>query len=389
MWSIFKAFFILGCISFGGPAAHIGYFRETFVQRLVWLSERQYGEFVALSQFLPGPGSSQVGFAIGYHRAGLLGACCAFLGFTLPSIALVLSLAISAVHWADNSIVSSSIHALKLLAVVVVFDAVLIMYKNFCKDNQHLFICLLSACTLLIFPGVIEQLLVLTFSATYSICCFKVKKIETTKKAKHCLITHPLRSVNYFPLVLFLVLLLLFPLLNELLPTFPLFSDFFQAGSFVFGGGHVVLPLLQNIVEGQISPDQFLTGYAIAQAVPGPMFTFATYIGYFMLPNSPILGALIATIGVFLPGFLLLLGFLKNWKRLASIPNIRIALDGINAAVVGLLISALYNPVFTSAVFHALDMALVLIGIYLLKVRKWPVMGLVGSFILVGASLAV
>ena len=175
MWEIFKTFFILGCISFGGPAAHIGYFRSTFVQRLAWLNEKQYADIVALSQFLPGPGSSQVGFAIGYHRAGLIGALLAFLGFTLPSIGLMLLLVVSTAQLMDNSLFLSVIHGLKLLAVVVVFDAVLGMYKNFCKDNTRIFLCLLTACVLLIWPGIFSQLLVLIGAAAIGVLLLKEK----------------------------------------------------------------------------------------------------------------------------------------------------------------------------------------------------------------------
>lgn len=391
MWEIFKTFFILGCISFGGPAAHIGYFRETFVQRLAWLSERQYAEYVALSQFLPGPGSSQVGFAIGYHRLGLKGACSAFLGFTIPSVTIMLLLVISAGELADNDIFQSVIHGLKLLAVVVVFDAILLMYKNFCKDTPRILLCLITACTLLISPGVIEQILVLIFAAVIGVFFLKENKEDTTKKKKHCLICNVCTLINYKPLVLFLLLLFVLPLLNFFYPaisaSFSVFSDFFQAGSLVFGGGHVVLPLLQNIVEGQVTADQFLTGYAIAQAVPGPMFTLATYIGYFILPSEPIVGALIATIAVFLPGFLLLLSCLKNWQRLSKIPSLAAAINGVNAAVVGLLMSALYQPVFVSAVFNSIDMAVVLIGVYLLKRQRLPIMWLVLLFAVIGVLL--
>jgi chromate transporter len=385
MWSIFKTFFALGCISFGGPAAHIGYFRKTFVQRLAWLTEKQYAEFVALSQFLPGPGSSQVGFAIGYHRAGLMGAFFAFLGFTLPSIVLMLLLVISAGLLADNTLFLSVIHGLKLLAVVVVFDAVLGMYKNFCKDNARIFLCLLTACVLLLWPSILSQLLVLMVAAVIGMLFLKEKSDLHNNTTQ--LMNNVSSSINYFPLVIFLLLLFLSPFLITFSPLFQIFADFFQAGSLVFGGGHVVLPLLQNIVLGQISQDQFLTGYAIAQAVPGPMFTFATYIGYFILPSSPVLGALVATLAVFLPGFLLLLSCLKNWKNLSAIPNLAAAISGVNAAVVGLLISALYQPVFSSAVIDGIDMALVLVGVYLLKTLKWPIVALVGVFALAGATL--
>ena len=387
MWEIFRTFFVLGCISFGGPAAHIGYFRETFVQRLAWLSDKQYADYVALSQFLPGPGSSQVGFAIGYHRSGLMGACCAFLGFTLPSIIVMLLLVISADHLTGNSFFISVIHGLKLLAVVVVFDAVLMMYKNFCKDNIRISLCLFSACVLLIFPGVFEQIFVLIVAAAIGILFLKTKPDVLPEKKAHYLINRVTTSINYLPLILCLLLLFLMPLLSVFSPIIQIFSDFFQAGSLVFGGGHVVLPLLQNIVSDPITQDQFLTGYAIAQAVPGPMFTFATYIGYFILPEMPIIGALVATVAVFLPGFLLLLSCLKSWKTLSNIPNLAAAINGVNAAVVGLLVSALYQPVFISAVLNSIDMAMVLLGIYLLKCHKLPIMVLVFLFAVAGALL--
>lgn len=382
MWLLFRTFFILGCVSFGGPAAHIGYFRTTFVQRLSWLSEKEYADIVALSQFLPGPGSSQVGFAIGYHRLGVIGACLAFVGFTLPSIILMLFFVVSANHLTDNSLFISVIHALKLLAVVVVFDAVLSMYNNFCKQKLSVFLCLLTACVLLIVPGIITQLLALIFSALVGAFYLKPKLASLSKQ--EFTIEH---SINVIPLMLFLLLLFIIPLFETSLPVIELFSNFFQAGSLVFGGGHVVLPLLQNIVEGQISSDQFLTGYAIAQAVPGPMFTFATYIGYLLLPSSPIIGAITATIAVFLPGFLLLSVCLKNWKTFSKIPVLAAAITGVNAAVVGLLISALYQPVFMSAVFNGVDMAMVLSGIYLLKCQKLPIVALVGIFVIVGILL--
>lgn len=387
MWFIFKTFLILGCISFGGPAAHIAYFRETFVQRLSWLSERQYAEFVALSQFLPGPGSSQIGFAIGYHRAGLKGAICAFLGFTLPSIIIMLVLVISAGKLADNSLFQSVIHALKLLAVVVVFDAVVMMYRSFCKEKVSIILCLLTACLLLIFPSMLSQIIVLVFASLIGFLFLNESKHREPKKKRHCLIKSTFSCINYTPLLAFVFLLLIPSFGFFLSPFLSAFSDFFHAGSLVFGGGHVVLPLLQSTLAEQVTNDQFLSGYAIAQAVPGPMFTLATYLGYFIIPSAPIAGALIATGAIFLPGFLLLLSCLKHWGRLAKNPCLKAIMSGVNAAVVGLLVSALYNPVFKSSVFTGLDMAMVLVGFYLLKCQKLPIMYLVLIFALFGLAL--
>ena len=376
MLSIFKTFFWLGWISFGGPAAHIGYFRNTFVEKLKWLDDSEYAQIVALSQFLPGPGSSQVGFALGYTRAGLGGACMAFIGFTLPSVLIMLALAILSSQLTETDAFQNIVHGLKLLAVVVVADATWGMYKNFCKQKLTVSLCLLTAVALLLLPGIATQMGVLILAAIIGSKYLANPTQSAAGSFKPSLV----------PLVLFIALLVGLPFVSQALPTLGLFNDFFQAGSLVFGGGHVVLPLLQNIVGDQLSQDAFLTGYAAAQAVPGPMFTFATYIGYQMLPAAPVVGALIATLAVFLPGFLLLLGVLKNWQSLAQTPSISGAVSGVNAAVVGLLVAALYQPVFTSAVRAPLDISLVLVGFYLLKQHKLPIIWLVSFFIVTGLA---
>ncbi len=377
MLSIFKTFFWLGWISFGGPAAHIGYFRQTFVEKLNWLSDSEYAQIVALSQFLPGPGSSQVGFALGYKRGGLAGACAAFIGFTLPSVLIMVLLALVSSQLTETTAFQSIVHGLKLLAVVVVADATWGMYKNFCKNTLSVSLCLITAIALLTVPSIATQMIVLVIAALIGA---KYLKGETPTEPQ------PFKP-SIAPLALFAIILLGLPFIAHLAPTLGLFNDFFQAGSLVFGGGHVVLPLLQNIVGDQLSQDAFLTGYAAAQAVPGPMFTFATYIGYELQPNAPIVGALVATIAVFLPGFLLLLGVLKNWQSLAQKPQVAGAVSGVNAAVVGLLVSALYQPVFTSAVLNPIDVAVVLVGFYLMKQLKLPIIWMVLSFILAGLAI--
>ncbi|EEX91474.1 hypothetical protein VIOR3934_18143 [Vibrio orientalis CIP 102891 = ATCC 33934] len=376
MLSIFKTFFLLGWISFGGPAAHIGYFRNTFVEKLKWLDDKEYAQIVALSQFLPGPGSSQVGFALGYKRGGLTGACMAFIGFTLPSVLIMLALAILSSQVTETTLFQNIVHGLKLLAVIVVADAAWGMYKNFCKEKLSVSLCLVTAVALLIVPSISTQIIVLLFAALIGMKFFGEKQQDYTGKFEPSIL----------PLALFALLLIGLPFAAATLPVLGLFNDFFQAGSLVFGGGHVVLPLLQNIVGDQLSQDAFLTGYAAAQAVPGPMFTFATYIGYELMPQSPIVGALVATIAVFLPGFLLLLGVLKNWQSLAKNPKVSGAVNGVNAAVVGLLVAALYQPVFTSAVTSAWDISFVLIGFYLLKQLKLPIIWMVVFFMAVGIA---
>ena len=378
MLSIFKTFFWLGWISFGGPAAHIGYFRKTFVEKMKWLNDNEYGQIVALSQFLPGPGSSQVGFAIGYKRGGVLGACAAFLGFTLPSILIMIGLALLSNQIFDTNFFQSIVHGLKLLAVVVVADAAWGMYKNFCKNTLSIGLCLITAVALLMMPNITTQIAILIFAAIIGIL-FLQSNFDNPSHIQPA----PFKA-NLAPLMLFFGLLLGLPFAAKHMPELSLFNAFYQTGSLVFGGGHVVLPLLQNSIGEQLSQDTFLTGYAAAQAVPGPMFTFATYLGYELLPSNPIAGALIATTAIFLPGFLLLLAVLKNWQTLAEKPKVSGAIAGINAAVVGLLVAALYQPVFVSSVLQPVDIALVLVGFYLLKQLKLPIIWLVSFFIFAG-----
>ncbi|EHY9844171.1 chromate efflux transporter [Vibrio cholerae] len=374
MLTIFKTFFALGWVSFGGPAAHIGYFRHTFVEKLGWVSEQEYAQFVALSQFLPGPGSSQVGFAIGYHRGGLAGAWAAFLGFTLPSVLIMLLLAGLSSHLLDTPLFEQVIHGLKLLAIIVVADACLTMYRNFCQQRLTAGLCVLTAVAITLAPSLLTQFAVLLLAAL-------VGQARLAPKPSSALEAfHP----SWLSLLLFASLLLGLPLLAASSPLVELFGHFFQAGSLVFGGGHVVLPLLQNALGDSLSTDQFLTGYAAAQAVPGPMFTLATYLGYVLTPEMPVVGALIATLAVFLPGFLLLLGVLKNWSALAQRPKVAGAMQGVNACVVGLLLAALYQPVWSSTVHAPLDWAALLVGFFLFKVLRLPLIGMVGSALLLG-----
>jgi chromate transporter len=282
----------------------------------------------------------------------------------------------------EHSAFDSIVHGLKLLAVVVVADAALGMYNNFCKNKLTVTLCLVTAIALLISANIITQIALLLAAASLGAVYLKGSDPRESSNVKASGF-----KPSYLPLILFVALLVIVPFVTYLSPELALFNDFYQAGSLVFGGGHVVLPLLQNIVGDQLSHDAFITGYAAAQAVPGPMFTFATYIGYELLDGSPILGAMIATLAVFLPGFLLLLAVLKNWQTLASNPYMAGALSGVNAAVVGLLIAALYQPIFTSAVSSAQDMAMIVFGIYLLKHLRLPIVWLVVSFVLLSLGL--
>ncbi|GGP66293.1 chromate efflux pump [Shewanella algicola] len=380
MWQIFSRFLALGLISFGGPAAHIGYFRKAFVDDLQWLDGKQYASFVALSQFMPGPGSSQVGFAIGYHKGGLLGGLAAFLGFTLPSFLLLFLFAVTSAQWLDNSAVQGIIHGLKLLAVVVVADATLSMFNQFCQRKTAKVLMAVTAVVIVIMPSMLTQIAVLIVAAIAGVILLTRGENMTPE-------TPPI-SLDYRWLAIFI-----FGLVGSLYlighddSLGQIFAQFYQVGSLVFGGGHVVLPLLEASVGAYITPDRFLTGYALAQAIPGPMFTLATFLGADLWLESPILGAIVATLAIFLPGFLLMLVGLKSWHTISQRPHIAGALAGVNAAVVGLLLAALYQPVFTSAVIMPLDMAMVIVGFSVLKIFKPSIVWLVLGFAVIGAAL--
>jgi chromate transporter len=377
LWEVFWRFLALGCVSFGGPAAHIGYFQTTFVQKLKWIDEESYARLISLSQFLPGPGSSQIGFAIGLRRAGVYGGIAAFLGFTLPSFLLLYFLA--TINTGQNSadLLSGVAHGLKLLAVVVVADATSSMFKAFCKERLSISIAVLTAASLLLFPSLGIQISVLVVAALVGSLYGKPVINKSDKKERF----------KTFPLVLFFVLFLGMPLITVISQWADIFSDFYQAGSLVFGGGHVVLPLLQQTIGDAIATDRFLLGYAAAQAVPGPMFSMAAFMGAEISPGSPLLGALIATAGVFLPGFLLVISLQGAWESLASKPKIAGATWGINAAVVGLLLAALYQPVFISAVSTPIEMALVILGFFALRTMSIPIVMLVIGFGITGLVL--
>ncbi|WP_412486735.1 chromate efflux transporter [Shewanella chilikensis] len=378
MWQIFVRFFSLGLVSFGGPAAHIGYFRKTFVEEIGWLDDKDYASLVALSQFLPGPGSSQVGFAIGYRRGALPGAILAFIGFTLPSFLLMFLLAVSSYQYLSSDLFQGVIAGLKLLAVVVVADAAWGMFKQFCRNRTTQVLALLSTVILLLWPGNLTQLLLLFAGAIVGFFWLNRDAPAPAKPGS--------MQLNWSALLIFLFLLLLTgPLLAH--PLAELFKQFYQTGSMVFGGGHVVLPLLESQLANSIDHDRFLTGYALAQAVPGPMFSLAAYLGAELWPQNALVGALVATLAIFLPGFLLLLAVIRGWQGIAERPKMAAMVMGINATVVGLLVSALYQPVFTSAVTRPIDIAMVLTGFMLLKLWRLPLVFLVFGFAAMGAVL--
>ena len=391
IFEVFWRFLFLGCISFGGPAAHIGYFQKVFVGKLKWLDQTSYANLISLSQFLPGPGSSQIGFAIGLRKAGIFGGIAAFLGFTLPSFILLYFLAIN-INGIEQSWIDPVIHGLKLLAVVVVADACLTMFKSFCNNHILKLIALITVIVLIISPNLTTQILTLFIAGVFGFVVNQTLKPVVSQVSKSSTL-----ASNYFkaiPLILFFMILFILPFLiyvgvaKESSGIIVLFNQFYQAGSMVFGGGHVVLPLLQQTIGEALSNDIFLTGYASAQAVPGPMFTLATFLGAELFVQNPLLGATVATLAVFLPGFLLLLAFESSWHSLATKPKVASAVMAVNAAVVGLLFSALYHPIFTSAVSSIVELICVVIGFYLLRIIKLPIVVLVLTFIGVGLLLA-
>ena len=380
---VFIQFLWLGCISFGGPAAHIGYFQRTFVQRLGWLTQAEFARLLALCQLLPGPASSQLGFAIGRHRAGLGGALSAFVGFTLPSFVLLLAAAIGIGQLGSNLWLDAALHGLKLLALIVVADAVLTMSRQFCATGVTQGIMVVTAAALWWQPGLLTQLLMLAGAA---LICARSQRGAGSVPASAELPSAASSQPHWPTLLLFGILFIGLPLLGS--PLGQLVADFYRAGSLVFGGGHVVLPLLQESVGHTLNEQQFLTGYSLAQLVPGPMFTLATYLGAQLQPEMPMIAALLATLALFAPGFLLLWAVGPCWQQWLAQPRLAGAVTGINAAVVGLLLAALYQPVWQSAVLAPTDLALAAIGFYLLRVVKLPVPAIAALLVMAAILLA-
>lgn len=368
---VFGAFLKLGLTSFGGPIAHLGYFRDELVIRRKWLDERGYADIVALCQFLPGPASSQVGFALGLMRAGALGALAAWTAFTLPSAIILVIFAMAATAF-DNAIGQGLLHGLKLVAVAVVAQAVWGMAKSLAPDRPRAAIAI-AAVFAVTFGGIFGQLAAIVVGALIGLVLCRQNAWQDGATVSFSI---P-RSVGVACLTAFFVLLIGLPLVASFTDfhVVRIFDGFYRSGSLVFGGGHVVLPLLEaeTVQKGWLSNSSFLAGYGIAQAVPGPLFTFAAYLGAAMQPSpNGVIGAGIGLIAIFLPGFLLLVGTLPFWGQLNRFPLARAGMSGANAAVVGILGAALYNPVWVSAVLSPKDFALAMLGLLLLMIWKMP-----------------
>lgn len=376
--AILLIFTKLGLTSFGGPIAHLGYFRDEFVVRRRWLSEAGYADLVALAQFLPGPASSQVGFAIGLMRGGLLGGLAAWAGFTLPSVLLLLVFAYAATGL-DSPLTENILNGLKIVAVAVVAQAVWGMARSLCPDRERATIAV-AAIVLMAFIGESTgQIAAIMAGGLAGLMLANRFAAANASEVSAAGLKLPVsRTTGTVLLVLALALLVGLPLLQQAGiggQSIAFFNAFYRAGALVFGGGHVVLPLLQESVvdAGWVTTDAFMAGYGAAQAVPGPLFTFAAYLGFISGPEpNGWVGATIALTGVFLPGLLLMAGALPHWDALRRHASARAAMAGINAAVVGILAAALYDPVWTSAILSLKDFALAVIAFVLLMAWKAP-----------------
>ncbi len=385
---VFGVFLKLGVSSFGGPIAHIGYFREEFVVRRRWLGEQTFVDLVALCQFLPGPASSQTGFSIGLIRAGYAGALAAWAGFTLPSAILLVLFAYGA-GALSGSIGTGLLHGLKLVAVAIVAQAVWGMARTLCPDRERASMATLSALIILFSTSSVAQVGAIALGGILGLWLCRDAPPATDGH-----IAIPVsRGVGLVALAAFFILLIGLPIAQKLGASsgVALFDAFYRSGALVFGGGHVVLPLLREafVAPGWVSDDAFLAGYGAAQAVPGPLFTFAAYLGTVVRPTPHgIPGAALGLFGIFLPGILILLGALPFWDSLRKRVAAQAAMRGVNAAVVGLLGAALYNPLWTSSVKTPGDFGLALVGFILLTVWRVPPLLVVVVSALGGMALA-
>jgi chromate transporter len=376
----------MGLTSFGGPIAHLGYFERTYVDRHKWLSAEVYAHLVALCQVLPGPASSQLGFLIGLHRAGWAGALAAWLGFTLPS-ALMMYLGAVWSASADGPAAEALLHGLKLVAVAVVAQAVWSMARRLCTGRTTATIALLSGTLLVFVGGPAMQLLVLLLGTTtgWALCRGTAPPVETPAIGVRT-------RTAAIALALFGLLLIGLPLLTLQSPRglWALADVFYRAGALVFGGGHVVLPLLSDALVPQrwISADDFVAGYGLAQAVPGPLFSLSAYLGAMSMPQMPVTAATVATLSIFLPGLLIAIAGASLWSRLSRHTAMRAAITGINAAVVGILAAALIDPVWTSTIRSVPDIGVAALGAVLLAHGRLPPLGVLLLCAALGAAVA-
>src|SRR5579863_3885618 len=387
-WEVLLVFLKLGVSCFGGPIAHIGYFRDEFVVRRAWLDDAAFVDLVALCQFLPGPASSQVGFSIGLARAGYLGGLAAWTAFTLPSAIILVLFAYGAALLAGPA-GAGLLHGLMLVAVAIVAQAVWGMARTLCPDRERATIALVAALILLCVSSPLAQVASIASGGLAGLWLCQMPSQATTA---HRLVAVSPRA-GLLALIAFAMLLAGLPLLRDLFNSqaLALFDAFYRSGALVFGGGHVVLPLLREafVAPGWVSDDAFLAGYGAAQAIPGPLFSFAAYLGAVVRPAPHgIAGAALGLFGIFLPGMLILLGTLPFWDEFRKRAGAQAMMRGVNAAVVGLLGAALYNPVWTSSVKTPGDFGIALLGFVLLTVWRAPPLLVVVVSALAGIALA-
>ena len=379
--NIFLVALKLGLLSFGGPTAHLGYFYDEYVKKRKWLDEKEYSDLVALCQFLPGPASSQVGIGIGTMRGGIIGGIISFIGFTIPSVIMLM---IFSMLFTNSDANFTWIQGLKLVAVAIVAQAIIGMGKKLTNTKTTITLALFVLILALIINNLYIQVIALLITGVYGLIF--LRKDATSKNKKQNKTFNLPKKLGLVSLSLFFLLLTILPIASSITNNLwlKMFDSFYRSGSLVFGGGHVVLPLLKNefVSSGLISPDNFITGYAAAQAVPGPLFTFASYIGMSM---EGIGGAILATIAIFLPAFLLLFGILPFWDNIKSNIYAEGFLKGISAGVVGILIAAFYNPIWTSTIKSELDFALGSLLFVLLMYFKFPSW----SIVLIGIILGI
>ncbi len=385
---VLLVFLKLGVSCFGGPIAHIGYFRDELVVRRRWLDEAAFADLVALCQFLPGPASSQVGFCIGLKRAGFLGGLAAWTGFTLPSAIILVLFAYGAAGLSGPA-GAGLLHGLRLVAVAIVAQAVWGMARTLCPDRERATIALVAALVLL---SVTSPLAQVASIAGGGLAGFWLCRMPAQATTAHRLVAVSPRA-GLLALIAFVILLAGLPLLRDLYHSQPLalFDAFYRSGALVFGGGHVVLPLLREafVAPGWVSDDAFLAGYGAAQGIPGPLFSFAAYLGAVVRPAPHgLAGAGLGLLAIFLPGMLVVIGALPFWNSLRQRAGAQAVMRGVNAAVVGLLGAALYNPIWTSSVRTAADLGVALIGFVLLTAWRAPPLLVVVVSALLGVVLA-
>ncbi len=377
---IFCEFLILGLTSFGGPVAHIAYFRDNFVVKKKWFDEKTYIDIVSFSNFLPGPSSSQVGMCIGYLKKGLLGSFFAWLGFTLPSATIMILFAFGYLHFKEY-INSGFLQGIKVAVVIIVLQAIIVMSRQYLNEFNKLLIALFTSLSLILFDLYSYQFILLTLSAFIGLVLFK-----DHIKTKAIKIKIQFNSMIF--ILVFLILFISLPMISNLLEIrlFEISDKFFRTGSLVFGGGHVVLPLLKNEILnfGLIDEETFIFGYGIAQAIPGPLFTFSAFLGYSLnVESGNVFYGILCLLMIFLPSFLMVFGVMPYWDYLRSKSRVRSCLVGVNACVVGLLIAAFYNPILMSSLSTINDYILIFFGgviIIFFKLPQWLSVLVLGMF---------